>query len=135
MSNIIHISGEGLSLPNGHYSSGVILNNTIYVSATLPPTNCSASEHYIEEQVQGVLQQIIEVVSAGGGLKDTIAHIRIYTTDLKYWPLIDASYSRIMGSCRPARSIICVNQIKGGWLICAEAIAGISTQTEYQTID
>jgi enamine deaminase RidA (YjgF/YER057c/UK114 family) len=130
MPGIAPISGEGLSQPNGHYSSGFILNNTIYVSATLPPPDCSASEHFIEEQVQGVLHRIIEVVSAGGGQKDTIAHIRIYTTDLKFWPLIDTSYSRIMGSCRPARSIICVKQIKGDWLICAEAIAGISSQSE-----
>ena len=66
-------------LPLGHYSQGTIHNGVIYVAGQLPlfPENPDKMPETMAEQVTLALENMLAVVVAGGGNKNSILKVNI----------------------------------------------------------
>lgn len=130
------INTIGSKQPNGHYSQASSIGNTLYLSAQLPDTTFSAEsddiEQEVERQTRSILDNIIAIVQAAGSTRNNIAFVRFYSTDIRYWPIIDQAFADYMGAHKPARAVICVAAIKQDCLVMAEAIAEINLMSEEQ---
>lgn len=119
--------------PNGHYSQATLISNTLYISAQLPDaapcTERKDIEKEVERQTRSVLNNILGISQAAGGTLHSIALVRLYSTDVAYWPIIDQTFADFMGEHKPARAVICVAAIKQDFLVMAEAVAEISMST------
>ena len=115
---------DGASEPNGHYSQGVLLGNLLLISHQLPSLN-NAHDVPIERQVDNLLSAILSITEAAGGQLESIAQVIFRVVDLNDWGALNQAFSSFMGSHKPARSVIAVPQIKGGWRVSADAISYI----------
>ncbi|GLT13806.1 RidA family protein [Vibrio algivorus] len=127
------INTTGSKEPNGHYSQASMIGNTLYVSAQLPEPILSPRHNDIEQEVgrqtRSVLTNILAITQAAGGTLNDIALVRFYSTDIKYWPMIDRAFADFMGDHLPARAVICIAAIKQDFLVMAEAISEIPLST------
>lgn len=111
--------------PNGHYNQASVVGQSLYISAQLPHENLLGSSSQLEEaipaQTHSVLESLLAITQSAGGDITNLAFVRFYTTDLRYWPLIDKAFATFMGSHKPARSVIIISAIKQNFLVMAEA--------------
>ncbi|MCF7498247.1 RidA family protein [Vibrio sp. L5-1] len=125
--------------PNGHYSQATLISNTLYISAQLPDTAASVEKKdmakEVERQTRSVLNNTLALTQAAGGTLQSIALVRFYSTDVKYWPILDQTFADFMGEHKPARAVICVASIKQDFWVMAEAIAEITMPTAEESCD
>ncbi|KFI13414.1 hypothetical protein F0223_20070 [Vibrio coralliilyticus] len=111
--------------PNGHYNQASVVGQSLYISAQLPHENLLGPSSQLEEaipaQTHSVLESLLAITHSAGGDVTNLAFVRFYTTDLRYWPLIDKAFATFMGNHKPARSVIIVSAIKQNFLVMAEA--------------
>jgi 2-iminobutanoate/2-iminopropanoate deaminase len=53
--------------------------------------------------------------------------VTVYVSDAAFWGRVNEVYARVMGSGRPARAIVPVNEFHGGWQVEIAAIAAVRT--------
>jgi 2-iminobutanoate/2-iminopropanoate deaminase len=113
--------------PAGHYSPGVVHNGLVYVSGQLPikPGQQAHVVGTIEEQTEQTLRNVQVVLQAAGSDLDHVLQMTIYVSDGSFWGAVNATYSRIMGSHRPARAIVPVKELHYGYQIEIQAIAAL----------
>ena len=109
----------------GHYSQGTVANDTIYTATQLPinPNALNEKKGSVQDQATQVLKNVIEVVKAGGGSKDSITKIMIYISDTKHWNDVNISYEKIMVNHKPARGVLEIKNIRKGYDVSMDAIA------------
>ncbi|SMO65810.1 RidA family protein [Solitalea koreensis] len=117
--NIIHTNK--VADPAGHYSQGVRMNGFIFVSGQLPVGY--PVETPLDEQVTIVLQQMKDIVEAGGSSLEQVVKTTLYISDVNDWPAVNAAYAKFFGEHKPARSIVPVPALHYGYKIEVEAIA------------
>ena len=102
------ITGEHLPKPAGPYSPGVSFERLVFVSgqaAVDPATGeiVSVDTETQTEQVRKNVQAILE--TAGSGL-DYVLRCGVYLTDISEFKKMNASYERMFGRHRPARTTV-----------------------------
>ena len=109
----------------GHYSQATVANGFIYTATQLPmnPNDTTAPKGSIKEQAHQVLNNIIEIVRAGGGDIDSIMRITIYVSDIKYWDEINSVYEKVMKDHMPARGVLEIKNIRKGYDVAMDAVA------------
>lgn len=114
----------------GHYSQGTIANGFIFTATQLPidPTTPDASKGSIQQQTEQVLRNIIEVVTSGGGSKDSITKIMIYMSDVSHWDEINIAYEKMLGAHKPARGVLEIKNIRKGFDVSMDAIAVVENK-------
>ncbi len=112
--------------PNGHYSQAMLAGSLLFVSTQIPTRPLGdESPKAIDWQVTSVLTSIMEIVKAGGGTLASIARVTLYVKNMADWDQINEIYAHFMGAHKPARGVVAVADLKGGWLVAADAIAVI----------
>lgn len=121
------VETENAASALGHYSQATILNGTIYTATQLPidPSNAEAPKGDIESQARIVLNNLINIVRAGGGDINTIARVMVYVSDAKHWEKINKIYEEIMGDNKPARGVLEIPNLRKGYDVSMDAIAGV----------
>ena len=111
----------------GHYSQGIVHNGVVYVAGQLPidPKDRNKPIGSIEEQTERTLRNVEAILVAAGSGLDRVLQMTIYISDIELWGGVNAAYSRIMGSHKPARAVVPVKEQHYGYQIEIQAIAAL----------
>lgn len=116
-----------VSTPKGHYSPGVVHNGVVYVAGQLPiNSNGDVQLKSIEEQTALCMHNIEQILLAANSSLQHILKVNVFVSDITLWPAINAEYSRIMGSHKPARIVIPCNTLNYGCGVEIDCIAAIN---------
>lgn len=116
-----------VSTPKGHYSQGVVHNGVVYVAGQLPiNSNGDVQLKSIEEQTALCMHNIEQILLAANSSLQHILKVNVFVSDITLWPAINAEYSRIMGSHKPARIVIPCNTLNYGCGVEIDCIAAIN---------
>jgi reactive intermediate/imine deaminase len=123
--DIAAISTDGAAPAGGHYSQGVRHGDLIYVSGQLPiaPDGTHLADADFEQQARLAISNMIAVVEAAGGTAATLLKVTVYLVGVANWPRFNAIYAEILGSARPARSVVPVPELHYGYLVETDAVA------------
>lgn len=123
--DVTPISTDRAPPPGGHYSQGVRHGDLIHVSGQLPiaPDGTHHAEADFEQQARLALRNMIAVVEAAGGTAATLLKVTVYLVGVANWPRFNAVYAEVLGSARPARSVVPVPELHYGYLVEIDAVA------------
>lgn len=109
----------------GHYSPGVVMNGTLYISGQLPidPLTGKLAGGDIETQGKQSLKNVEQVLQQAGVKKENVGLCRIYLSDISLWDKMNAIYAEFFGSHKPARVIVPTGKLHYGALVEIEAAA------------
>ena len=120
------ISPSNLSTPKGHYSPAVVHNGIVYVAGPLPiNANGEAQLTTIEEQTALCMHNIEQILLAAHSSLHHILKVNVFVSDIALWPGINAAYSKIMGTHKPARVVIPCNTLNYGCGVEIDCIAAV----------
>ncbi len=116
---------EKAPAPIGAYSQGIALDTLIFTSGQLPVDIKTGKiiENNIEAATRASLQNVIAVVEAAGGTKDSIVKTTVFMKDLAQFTEVNAVYAEVFSENAPARSAIQVARLPKDVDIEIEAIA------------
>lgn len=119
------VSAPGAAPPGGHYSPAVRHGGLIYVSGQLGirPDGDHTSGLGFEAQARQALQNLFAVLAAAGSGPDQILKVTVYVVGIENWPAFNAVYAEMMGTARPARSVVPTPALHHGYLVEIDAIA------------
>ncbi|WP_138469355.1 RidA family protein [Poseidonocella sp. HB161398] len=127
MSAVTAITVPGAPAPQGHYAQGTLSrgDGLIIVSGQLARRADGSQGHDapFEEQVRQCMANLLAIVEAGGGSRDSIARVTAYIVGVENWPAFNAVYAGIMGPAMPARAVVPVPALHHGYLVEIDAIA------------
>ena len=120
------ITPSTVSKPRGHYSPGVVHNGVVYVAGQLPvDANGDVQLKSIAEQTALCMHNIEQILLAANSSLQHIIKVNVFVSDIALWPDINAAYSRIMGSHKPARIVIPCNALNYGCGVEIDCIAAV----------
>ena len=121
------ITPSTVSKPRGHYSPGVVHNGIVYVAGQLPiDANGEVQLKSIAEQTALCMHNIEQILLAANSSLQHIVKVNVFVSDIALWPDINAEYSRIMGSHKPARIVIPCNTLNYGCGVEIDCIAAVN---------
>ena len=111
----------------GHYSQAIVHAGLVYVAGQLPvvPDQPERKLADFEAQARQVIANVIAIVEAAGSSRDRILRATVYIADVAHWPAFNAIYAEMLGSHRPARTVVPVAQLHYGYLVEMDAIAAV----------
>ena len=109
----------------GHYSQAIVHNGVVYVAGQLPidPNDKNRPVGSIEEQTERTLRNVEAILVAAGSGLDRVLQMTIFISDIELWGGVNTAYARVMGSHKPARAVVPVNDLHYGYQIEIQAIA------------
>ncbi|EMH1202842.1 RidA family protein [Serratia marcescens] len=111
--------------PAGHYSSSCTANGMVYISGQLPITfsgeNLAGGSFAL--QVSQVLANLDACLDGAGVGRAQLVQVRVYLTNIDWWPTFNALYAEWIGEFRPARAVAGVSQLHYGAAVEVEAVA------------
>jgi reactive intermediate/imine deaminase len=122
-----NISTVSAPPPFGHYSQATTCNELIFVSGQLA-ANCDGSHGFnasFSSQVEQCLHNLMAIIEAAGGSKDSILKITAYLVGVDQWEEFNDVYAEFFGPFTPARAVVPVPALHNGYLIELDAIASI----------
>lgn len=123
------VSAPGLPAPVGPYSPAVIAGNLVFVSgqAGRNPTTGELADD-VEAQTEQTLRNISGILEAAGSSLSRVVRCGVFLVDMTEFPKMNAVYSRMFGSHRPARTTVEVKGLPGeGLRVEIDAVALIDT--------
>ncbi len=125
MSEIIPSNPATLAPPGGHYSHVLKAGGFVFISGQLPiaADGTRLTGAPFERQVQQVLDNVSQAVIGAGTSVSKLVQVRVYLTDIQYWPAFNELYAKWAGASRPARAVVPVSQLHYDLLIEMEATA------------
>jgi len=111
--------------PNGHYAYAVEHGGVIYASGQLGrgPGMSDAEAGDITRQTRFCLEKLAKVLRAADSDLSRVLKVNITIVNMQEWPAVNAVYSEMLGSHRPARAVVAAAALHFGALIEIEAIA------------
>lgn len=91
----------------GPYSHGTRCGDLIFTSGQIavhPETNELLTG--VRESTRLVLNNLIAIVEAGGGSKETVAKVEIFVKSLDDYEEVNEEYADFFGEVRPARVLV-----------------------------
>lgn len=113
--------------PRGHYSPGMILGNTLYVSGQTsadPATGLPAAGGF-EAEMEMALCKLESVLKVAGCAKEDVIMCRVYLPSAELWDRANQVYAAFFGQHKPARIVLPVGPLSKGCQVEIEAIAQI----------
>lgn len=119
------ISTLNAPAPIGAYSQGTTAGELIFSSGQLPVDNKSGRMIHddISAATRAALDNVIGVVEAGGGNKESILKITVFMKNLEQFADVNAVFSTYFSENAPARSAFQVARLPKDADIEIEAIA------------
>lgn len=116
---------EKAPAPIGAYSQGTGLNELIFTSGQLPVDMETGKliENNIDAAAKAAIMNVIAVVEAAGGSKETILKTTVFMKDLAQFANVNKVYSEVFTENAPARSAVQVARLPKDVDIEIEAIA------------
>lgn len=113
--------------PVGPYSPAVVTGNLVFVSGQSgrdPTTNAIAPD--VEAQTEQCLRNVAAILEAAGSSLDQVIRCGVFLVDMGEFRKMNASYARMFGTHRPARTTVEVTGLPGdGLRVEIDAVAVI----------
>ena len=111
----------------GHYAQAVVHGGVAYVAGQLPIVPGEPGRKLVDfdAQARQVIANVIAIVEAAGSSRDHILRTTVYIADISHWPAFNAIYADMLGSHRPARTVVPVAALHYGYLVEMDAIAAL----------
>ncbi|ODS32744.1 MAG: endoribonuclease [Candidatus Scalindua rubra] len=97
----------------GPYSQAVRFDNLIFVSGQIPiePKSGEIVKGNIEEQIKQVLENLKNILGAGGSSLQNVLRTTIFLTNLDHYTTVNETYSQYFEEFPPARSTVQVSKL------------------------
>jgi 2-iminobutanoate/2-iminopropanoate deaminase len=122
------IRASNLPSPVGPYSPGVAFERLLFVSGqggTDPTTGMLAGDDCATQTIQ-CLKNIEAILKAGGSSLQHVLRCGVFLVDIGEFSMMNASYERMFGDHRPARTTVQVAALPGtGLRVEIDAVAYI----------
>lgn len=111
----------------GPYSHGTRFGNIIFTAGQIPedPTTGKMITD-VSAATRLVLENLLSVVEAGGGSKETVAKVDVFLKDLKDFDAFNRAYIEFFGSHRPARVLVQAGDLAEDAILEAAMIAFVN---------
>ncbi len=122
---IERIETAGAPLPAGHYSQAIKANGFVFVSGQLPfpPGAQRILPDGMAAQARQCLENLRVILDAAGTTMANVVSVQIFIPDVSLWGEVNAVYEAVMGSARPARTVVPTTALHYGALIELNAVA------------
>lgn len=119
------ITAGGAPQAIGPYSQALKLNGFIFCSGQIgiDPKTGEFRSPDIKDQTEQVLENIRQVLKAGGATLDDIVKTTVYMSDLSEFTDMNDTYSRFFKKPFPARATVQVAKLPRGAKVEIEAVA------------
>ena len=118
------LSSPSLPKAVGPYSCGTKFGSVILTSGQIAQDPVTGEmETDIKKATMMVLNNLLAVVEAGGGAKESIARVEVYMKDLSEFDAFNEAYSEFFGEHKPARVTTQAGDLAEGATIEAAVIA------------
>ncbi len=119
------ISTDAAPKAIGPYEQGIRANGFVFTAGqiALDPGTGNLSEGDISAQTRQVLENLKEVLKAGGSSLDRVVKATIYLKNMADFPVVNKVYAEYLGSSKPARSTVAVAELPKGALIEIDLVA------------
>lgn len=109
------ITGEHFPKPAGPYSPGVSFERLVFVSGqgAVDPAAGKISSADTEMQTEQVLKNVQAILETAGSGLAYVLRCGVYLTDISEFKKMNASYERMFGRHRPARTTVQVAALPG----------------------
>src|SRR5207249_7956235 len=111
----VAVHASTLPAPVGPYSPAIMFDRLIFVSgqgATDPATGKLAGDD-IETQTTQCLKNVDAILKAAGSGLQHVLRCGVFLVDMNEFSKMNASYSRMFGNHRPARTTVQVSGLPG----------------------
>ncbi len=117
----------------GPYSQAVKVNNLIFISGQIPldPTSGELIGGDIKVQTRRVLENLNEIITAGGGTMEHIVKTTVYLNNMDDFLLMNEIYAEFFPNNPPARACVEVSRLPKDVAIEIDAIASIEEEYSY----
>ena len=108
----------------GPYSQAIAINGFLYTSGqiALTPDGEFVNEDIVT-QTEQVLENLKQVLKAGGSSLDRVVKTTIYLKNMEDFEAVNRVYATFFGNHKPARSTVAVQKLPKDALIEIEAVA------------
>jgi reactive intermediate/imine deaminase len=120
------LNPAGLPAPISHYSNGVKVGDTVYVSGqvALDGDGRLVGPGDVVAQTRQVLENIRRVLAAGGATLDDVVKVTVYLANVDDRPRVNEVRQAYFGANRPASTLVEVSRLAlPGLLVEIEAVA------------
>ena len=119
------IETKAAPIPAGHYSQAVVANGFVFAAGQLPIVPGATLEipEGIAEQTRQVFKNLDAILKASGSSLSDLVNVQIFISDLQLWGQFNAVYQEILGSHKPARTVVPCNALHYGALVEVNAVA------------
>ena len=123
--SIVFADSARLRPPAGHYSHTCTAAGLVFVSGQLPvdANGKPMTDQPFERQAAQVLANVDACLEAARTDRSRLLQVRVYVTDMDFWPAFNRIYADWIGDVRPARAVAGVASLHHGLLLEIEAIA------------
>ncbi|MBL8269543.1 RidA family protein [Steroidobacter sp.] len=113
--------------PNGHYAYAIEHGGVIYASGQLGrgPGMTDLEAGDISQQTRRSLERLEKVLRAANSDLSGLLKVNITIVNMDDWPAVNAIYSEMLGTHRPARAVIAAKSLHFDALIEIEGIAAV----------
>ena len=113
----------------GPYSQAVRFNNLLFLSGQIPlePESGEILKGNIKEQTKQILENLINVLIAGGSSLDNVLKTTIFLANMEDYATVNEVYAQFFEKSQPARSTVQVSRLPMDVKIEIDAIACINT--------
>ena len=107
---------EKAPAPIGPYSQAIKIGKTLYVSGQIPiiPETGQMITDDISKETDQVMKNIWAILNAAGMDFSEVVKCSIFVTDMKDFPIVNATYEKYFDSDEPARETVQVAALPKG---------------------
>lgn len=107
----------------GPYCHGRKYGNMIITSGQIPLTKDGTYVYEVREATKLVLGNLLSIVEAGGGCKESVARVNVYLKTLDDFAEMNEAYAEFFGNHKPTRACVQVVALAGDVPLEADMIA------------
>ena len=122
MANVEFLHSDKAPAAIGPYSQGTKAAKQIYVSGQLPIKDGELQTE-IKAATKASLENVLEIIQAGGGKLENIVRVGVFMTDLAQFTDMNDVYAEFFGDHKPARAAVQVSALPKGAIVEIEAMA------------
>ena len=121
------ISTDAAPLARGHYSQAIVHAGVVYVAGQLPlvPGDPDRKLMDFEGQARQVIANVIAILDAAGSGRELMLRATVYIAGIENWPAFNKVYAEMLGTHKPARTVVPVRELHYGYLVEMDAIGAV----------
>lgn len=113
--------------PAGHYSQAVVANGFVFVAGILPIVPSSDGTRTIPDGIDAQMRQAFAnlrtILAASGSDLHKLTSVQVFVPEMALWGSVNAIYAEVLGSHKPARTVVPCGPLHYGALVELNAIA------------